>query len=242
MPQPLIGGGSCRALHPQKASRNCVRFVFWGTPARATRRQRDFQRQIMDICCLDLEGVLVPEIWIQVSKKTGIDDLKFTTRDIPDYDALMRRRLKILRKEKIRLKDIQNVIARIKPLPGARAFLDKLRAQHQAVILSDTFEEFATPLMKQLGMPTIFCNSLRVDKKGFIAGYSLRQKDGKRKAVEGLKRIGFRVHAAGDSYNDITMLKAADKGVLFNPPANIRREFPRFKVAKNYSNLLKHLT
>jgi phosphoserine / homoserine phosphotransferase len=195
----------------------------------------------MTVCCLDLEGVLVPEIWIAVSKKTGIQDLRFTTRDIPDYDVLMRRRLGILKKHGIKLKDIQKVIAGIRPLPGGKAFLDKLRSEHQVVILSDTFEEFAKPLMKQLGMPSIFCNSLKVDKKGFIAGYTLRQKDGKQKAVKALQGIGYRVHAAGDSYNDITMLKAADKGVLFNPPANIVKEYPRLKVTKNYRQLLKAL-
>ena len=195
----------------------------------------------MVICCLDLEGVLVPEIWIAVSKKTGIKDLRFTTRDIPDYDVLMQRRLKILKKEGIRLKDIQNVIAGIRPLPGAKAFLENLRAKHQVIILSDTFEEFALPLMKQLGMPTIFCNSLKTDKRGFISGYTLRQKDGKRKAAENLKRSSFTVHAAGDSYNDITMLKAADKGVLFNPPDAIRRQFPKFKITKNYAQLLRAL-
>lgn len=195
----------------------------------------------MTICCLDLEGVLVPEIWIAVSKKTGVEDLRFTTRDIPDYDVLMQRRLKILRKEGIRLKDIQNVIAKIEPLPGAKVFLDKLRAAHQVVILSDTFEEFAEPLMARLGMPTIFCNSLITDRKGFISGYKLRQKDGKRKAVNALKEIGFTVRAAGDSYNDITMLQSADKGVLFNPPATIRREFPKFKVTTNYKELYMSL-
>lgn len=195
----------------------------------------------MVICCLDLEGVLVPEIWIAVSKKTGIKDLRFTTRDIPDYDVLMKRRLKILNNENIRLRDIQNVIAMIKPLPGARAFLDKLRAEHQVVILSDTFEEFAKPLMKQLGMPTIFCNFLKIDKKGFISDYALRQKNGKQRAVEGLKEIGFEVRAVGDSYNDITMLKSADRGVLFNPPDKIRHEFPKFKVTTNYSQLLSAL-
>ena len=192
----------------------------------------------MVICCLDLEGVLVPEIWINVSKKTGIKELRFTTRDIPDYDVLMRQRLSILRKEGIRLRDIQAVIAKIRPLPGAQKFLDELRSRHQVIILSDTFEEFAKPLMKQLGWPTLFCNDLKIDKKGFITGYRLRQKDGKQKAVKALKSAGFRVHAVGDSYNDITMLKAADKGILFNPPANIIKEFPRFKVAKNYKDLL----
>ncbi len=192
----------------------------------------------MIVCCLDLEGVLVPEIWIAVSKKTGIKDLRFTTRDIPDYDVLMRRRLSILKKNGIRLSDIQNVIQKIKPLPGAKAFLGKLKSQHQVIILSDTFEEFAKPLMQQLGWPSIFCNSLETDKKGFISNYCLRQKNGKEKAVRGLQKIGFRVHAAGDSYNDITMLKVADRAVLFNPPENIRKEFPQFEVASNYQQLL----
>jgi phosphoserine / homoserine phosphotransferase len=195
----------------------------------------------MTLCCLDLEGVLVPEIWIQVSKKTGIRELRFTTRDIPDYDKLMRRRLRILKKEGIRLKDIQRVISGIRPLPGARAFLDKLRLRHQVIILSDTFEEFAAPLLRQLSMPVIFCNSLQINSKGFIAGYRLRQRDGKRKAAAALRKIGYNVRAAGDSYNDITMLKAADKGVLFNPPAVIRKQFPRFKVTKTYSQLLAAL-
>ena len=195
----------------------------------------------MIICCLDLEGVLVPEIWIQVSKKTGIGELKLTTRDIPDYDVLMKRRLKILREHGIGLADIQRVIRSIRPLPGARAFLDKLRAQHQVVILSDTFEEFAKPLMAQLGWPAIFCNSLVIDRKGFIAGYRLRQKDGKQKAVRALSGIGFKVHAAGDSYNDLTMLKASDKGVLFNPPDKIRRDNPKIPVAVTYAQLFKRL-
>ena len=195
----------------------------------------------MTLYCLDLEGVLVPEIWIQVSKKTGIRDLRFTTRDIPNYDVLMKRRLKILKKNGIKLKDIQNVIAKIRPLPGAKAFLDKLRSEHQVIVLSDTFEEFAEPLMRQLGRPAIFCNSLLVDKKGFIAGYRLRQRNGKEKAVRQLKKMGYRVHAAGDSYNDITMLKAADRGVLFNPPSNIVKEFPTFKITRNYKQLILSL-
>ena len=191
----------------------------------------------MRICCLDLEGVLVPEIWIEVSKKTGIDDLKYTTRDIPNYDLLMRRRLKILKEKKIRLRDIQNVIAKIKPLPGAQKFLNNLRQISQVIILSDTYEEFGLPLLKQLGMPTLFCNSLTVNKEGFISGYDLRQKDGKAKAVHALRSLGFRIHAAGDSYNDITMLRAAHKGVLFNPPDRIRRQFPSFKVTRSYTQL-----
>lgn len=195
----------------------------------------------MIVCCLDLEGVLVPEIWIQVSKKTGIQELRFTTRDIPDYDALMKRRLQILRKHRISLKDIQSVIQQIRPLPGAKAFLDKLRSKRQVIILSDTYEEFASPLMRQLGRPSIFCNYLETDKKGFISNYRLRQKNGKEKAVLALRKIGFQVCAVGDSYNDIGMLKAADKAVLFNPPSNIVKEFPKFKVAKNYSQLLVSL-
>ena len=195
----------------------------------------------MRICCLDLEGVLVPEIWIEVSEKTKIKELRLTTRDIPDYDVLMKRRLKILRAHGIKLKDIQKVISTIQPLPGAKAFLDELRSKNQVIILSDTYYEFAMPLMKKLGAPSLFCNRLEKDKAGFISNYRLRQKNGKEKAVRGLKKIGFRVHAAGDSYNDITMLKAADKGVLFNPPANIVKEFPKIKVTRNYKELLKAL-
>ncbi len=195
----------------------------------------------MIVCCLDLEGVLVPEIWIEVSKKTGIQDLRFTTRDIPDYDVLMKRRLKILKENKIKLSDIQDVIAKIKPLPGAKAFLDELRSRHQVIILSDTFEEFAKPLMKQLGWPAIFCNYLSVDAKGYIAQYHLRQKDGKRKAVKALQGLGYEVRAAGDSYNDISMLKTAQKGVLFNPPSKIAKQFSKFKATKNYIRLLKEL-
>ncbi len=195
----------------------------------------------MALCCLDLEGVLVPEIWVKVAERTKIKDLRLTTRDLPDYDALMKRRLKILREHKIKLRDIQNVIAAIQPLPGARAFLDKLRSERQTIILSDTYYEFALPLMKKLGLPTLFCNWLKIDRSGHIADYCLRQKNGKEQAVNGLKKIGFKVHAAGDSYNDITMLKAADKGIFFNPPANIAKEFPGFSVTKNYKELLKVL-
>ena len=195
----------------------------------------------MIICCLDLEGVLVPEIWIEVSQKTKIPELRLTTRDVPDYDVLMKRRLKILRRHNIRLKDVQNIIAKIEPLTGAKKFLETLRSRTQVIILSDTFNEFAQPLMEKLGDPTLFCNDLTIDRKGFISGYRLRQKNGKEKAVKALRRIGFEVRAAGDSYNDITMLKAADKGILFNPPANIVKEFPKFKTAKNYKSLLTAL-
>ncbi len=194
------------------------------------------------ICCLDLEGVLIPEIWIAVARQTKIKELKLTTRDEPNYDLLMKRRLKILRANGIKLKDIQKIIAGLSPLPGARPFLDKLRTKTQVIILSDTYYEFATPLMTKLGYPALFCNWLSVDKKGFIAGYHLRQKNGKEKAVRAIKKIGFKVCAAGDSYNDITMLKAADRGVLFNPPPNIVKEFPKFKAVRNYSDLLRALS
>lgn len=196
----------------------------------------------MDVVCLDLEGVLVPEIWIEVSKKTGIRELSLTTRDIPDYDVLMRRRIKILRRHHIRLKDIQRVISTMKPLPGAAAFLARLRATHQVVILSDTFYEFAMPLIKKLGYPAIFCNELQSDRAGFVSGYCLRQKNGKQKAVKALQSIGFEVFAAGDSYNDITMLQAADRAVFFNPPDKILKECPRIKAVRRYGELLKFLT
>ena len=188
-----------------------------------------------------MEGVLVPEIWIEVAKKTKIADLRLTTRDISDYDVLMKRRLATLKKYSIHLKDIQKVIQAMKPLPGAKTFLDKLRAEHQVIILSDTFYEFALPLMQKLGNPVLFCNRLSVDKKGFISGYQLRQKNGKAKAVQALQRAGFKVIAAGDSYNDVTMLKAAEKGVFFNPPPKIAKQFPQFKITRNYSALLKAL-
>lgn len=195
----------------------------------------------MHICCLDLEGVLIPEIWIRVAEKTRIKKLCLTTRDIPDYDVLMKQRLAILRKEGIKLKEIQDVISKIKPLPGAKNFLDQLRSQSQVIILTDSYYEFVMPIAKSLGLPTILCNWLSVDPKGFISDYHLRQPNGKEKAVRALKSIGFKVKAAGDSYNDITMLKAADEGVLFNPPKNIIKEFPEFKIAKNYKDLLRLL-
>jgi phosphoserine/homoserine phosphotransferase len=195
----------------------------------------------MDICCLDLEGVLLPEIWIQVATDFHNDDLKLTTRDIPDYDQLMGHRLEILRKNKIRLSDIQEVIGRMKPLPGARTFLQGLQQDFQVVILSDTFYEFAMPLIRKLGNPTLFCNWLATSRSGYISGYRLRQTDGKRKAVMALRSIGFRVVAAGDSYNDLTMLGAADLGVLFKPPASIERKYTKYPVAKNYATLAKLL-
>lgn len=195
----------------------------------------------MHICCLDLEGVLVPEVWIRVARKTGVRDLELTTRDISDYDVLMQHRLKVMKREGIRLKDIQRVISTIRPLPGALSFIKKLRSQTQVIILSDTFYEFAEPLMRQLDFPTLFCHYLKVNKAGFITGYTLRQKDAKRKAVETLRKLRFEVRAAGDSYNDISMLQAADKGILFSPPDIIRKEFPKFPATKSYAALLKQL-
>jgi len=195
----------------------------------------------MKICCLDLEGVLVPEIWIRVAQKTGIRELRLTTRDISDYDKLMRYRLKILKKKNIKLGVIQKVIGTLRPLPGALDFMNRLRRERQVIILSDTFYEFAAPLMRQLGEPTLFCNYLTVNRQGFITNYHLRMKNGKEKAVRALKKLHFHVKAAGDSYNDLTMLAAADEGILFNPPEKIRKEYPRFAVAKNHSQLLKLL-
>ena len=193
------------------------------------------------ICCLDLEGVMIPEIWINVARKTKIEALKKTTRDEPNYDRLMQYRINILKKNGIKLKDIQAVIKTMKPLPGAKSFLSKIKKKHEIIILSDTFYEFAGPLMRKLDNPTLFCNSLKIDRKGFISGYKLRQKDGKAKAVKAIKGLGFEVTAAGDSYNDITMLKNADNGILFKPPKRIIKEFPKYKVTYNYTSLLKGL-
>ncbi len=189
------------------------------------------------IACLDLEGVLVPEIWIGVAERSGVDDLRLTTRDIPDYDELMTRRLQILDEHGLGMPDVQAVIATLEPLPGAAAFLDWLRERLQVVILSDTFYPFAKPLMKQLGWPTIFCHSLDVDANGRITAYRLRQPDQKRKAVQAFHGLEFRTIAAGDSYNDTTMLAEADAGILFCPPDNVVREFPQFPVTNDYDAL-----
>lgn len=195
----------------------------------------------MQVCCLDLEGVLLPEIWIAVADHFRNEDLRLTTRDISDYDQLMRHRLKVLRKNRIRLADIQEVIARMKPLPGARAFLDDLAGRFQVAVLSDTYYEFALPLVRKLGNPTLLCNWLRLSRSGYIADYVLRQKDGKRKAVKAFQDIGFRVAAAGDSYNDLSMLRAADRGVLFNPPDAIARRYAAYPVARDYATLARLL-
>jgi phosphoserine / homoserine phosphotransferase len=189
------------------------------------------------IACLDLEGVLVPEIWINVAERTGIAALRRTTRDEPDYDKLMRGRIAILDDHKLGLPDIQAVIATMDPLDGALDFVEWLRSRTQVIILSDTFAEFAQPLMRKLGWPTLFCNSLEVEPSGRIGGYRLRIEDGKRRAVEALRSIAFRIVAAGDSYNDTTMLKTADAGILFRPPANVIADFPQFPVTTTYDDL-----
>ena len=189
------------------------------------------------VACLDLEGVLVPEIWINVAERTGIAALRRTTRDEPDYDKLMRGRIAILDEHGLGLRDIQAVIETMDPLDGALDFIDWLRNRTQVIILSDTFAEFAQPLMRKLGWPTLFCNALEVDVSGRIAGYRLRIQDGKRKAVEALRAIAFRIVAAGDSYNDTSMLAAADAGILFRPPANVVADFPQFPVTTTYEDL-----
>jgi phosphoserine/homoserine phosphotransferase len=191
----------------------------------------------VQIACLDLEGVLVPEIWINVAERTGIEALRITTREEPDYDVLMKRRLGILEQHGLRLPDIQKVIGSMGPLPGAAGFLDWLRSRFQVLILSDTFYEFAMPLMRQLGHPTLFCHKLGLDAEGRIVDYHLRLADQKRRAVEALHALRFQVIAAGDSYNDTAMLGAADVGILFRPPDNVIREFPQFPVAVSYEEL-----
>jgi phosphoserine/homoserine phosphotransferase len=195
----------------------------------------------MHVVCCDLEGVFVPEIWINVAQKTGIEELRLTTRDITDYDVLMGKRLKILDREHLTITDIQKVIETINPLEGAYEFLYWLRSVTQVIILSDTFVQFAGPLMKKLGWPTLFCNNLTIGPDGSIKGYNLRQKDGKKKAVIALKSLCYNVVAVGDSYNDIAMLKEADKGILFRPPENFKSEFPELPVTHNYEELRKLL-
>lgn len=190
----------------------------------------------MEMACLDLEGVLIPEIWINFAERTGIDELKATTRDIPDYDVLMRQRLQILKQHNLGLADIQTVIDGMSPLAGAREFLDWLRERFQVVILSDTFYEFAAPMMRQLGHPTLLCHKLSIDENGMVENYHIRQKDPKRQAVKAFHNLNFRVIAAGDSYNDTSMLSEADEGILFRPPQNVIEEFPQFPVVTDYNH------
>jgi phosphoserine/homoserine phosphotransferase len=192
---------------------------------------------VMEIACLDLEGVLVPEIWIGFAEKTGIDELAATTRDIPDYDVLMKQRLALLDQHGLGLPDIQEVISTMAPMPGAKEFIDWLKERFQLIILSDTFYEFSQPLMRQLDFPTLFCHRLVADESGRIVDYKLRQKDPKRQSVKALHGLNFRVIASGDSYNDTTMLEEADAGILFRAPANVIEEFPQYPAVESYEEL-----
>ena len=190
------------------------------------------------IVTLDLEGVLVPEIWIAVAQKTGIEKLRLTTRDIPDYDVLMKGRLNILDEHDLKLRDIQEVIGTLQPLDGAKDFLDELRTISQAIILSDTFEEFAKPLMRQLAWPTILCHRLEVDGSGRIVNYKLRTPDQKQKSVAALKLLNYNVISVGDSFNDTSMLAEAHTGILFHAPENIKKQFPQFPAVERYADLM----
>lgn len=192
----------------------------------------------MYITCLDLEGVLVPEIWIAFAEETGIQELKRTTRDEPDYDKLMNYRIKILKEHNLGLKEIQETIAKIDPLPGAKEFLDELRSCTQAIILSDTFEQFAAPLMKKLGIPTIFCNTLEVAPSGEITGFKMRCENSKYTTVKALQSCGYETIASGDSYNDLGMIKASKAGFLFRSTEQIIKDYPQFPAFTEYNDLL----
>ena len=192
----------------------------------------------MYITCLDLEGVLVPEIWIAFAEETGIAELKKTTRDEPDYDKLMKYRINILKEHNLGLKEIQNTISKIEPLPGAKEFLDELRSQMQVIILSDTFEQFAMPLMKKLGYPAIFCNTLEVSKTGEITGYKMRCEKSKLTTVRSLQACGFNTIASVDSFNDLAMIEASKKGFLFRTTEQIKKDYPQYKSFTEYSELL----
>lgn len=191
------------------------------------------------VTCLDMEGVLTPEIWLALAEKTGINDLNVTTRDIPDYDELMKLRLAILAKFDLKLSDITEVVAGLKPLDGAVEFLTWLRERCQVIILSDSYYDLVSPLMKQLHYPSIFCHTLEIDDKGYIRNYALRQQDQKRHAVAAVKSLNFHVLAAGDSYNDLSMLQEADAGFFFRPPDSICSEYPQFPVTRSYSELME---
>jgi phosphoserine/homoserine phosphotransferase len=191
----------------------------------------------MYVICSDLEGVFVPEIWINVSKQTGIEELRLTTRDISDYDVLMKRRLELLRQHNLTLHDVQRVISMLKPLPGAIEFVDWLRSCAQLIVVSDTFREFADPLLRQLGRPTLFCHHLTTDSEGNITNYNLRQKDAKRKVAESLQSLNFKVIGIGDSYNDLNMLRQAEIGILFNAPQNIIDDNSDLLVVNSYDSL-----
>ena len=191
----------------------------------------------MKLVCLDLEGVLIPEIWMAVAEKTGVEGLRRTTRDEPDYDVLMNYRLGLLAEHDIRLPFIQEVIGTLSPLPGAKEFIDWLKSVTQVIILSDTFSQFANPLMRQLDFPTLFCHELVIDPEGRITGYALRQDDQKRKAIEAFRGLNFETIASGDSYNDLSMLQSADQGILFRPSDAFATEYPDFPVAREHAEL-----
>ncbi|MHA7838662.1 MAG: bifunctional phosphoserine phosphatase/homoserine phosphotransferase ThrH [bacterium] len=191
----------------------------------------------MELACLDLEGVLIPEVWVHFAERTGIEALRATTRDIPDYDELMTMRLGILKERGLGIRDIQSVIDGMDPLPGAAEALDWLRPRFQVVILSDTFYEFAEPFMRKLGWPTLLCHRLEIDAQGMIVDYKIRQPDPKRASVKAFHSLNYRVIATGDSYNDTSMLAEADAGILFRPPPNVIEEFPQFPVAREYPEL-----
>jgi len=194
----------------------------------------------MYMLCSDLEGVLVPEVWINVARWTGIDELKLTTRDITDYNALMKRRLEILKQHGITIKDIQKVIALLELMPGALDFVNWLHGRVQMVVVSDTFREFADPLLEKIGWPVLFCHHLTIDKEGNITDFNLRQTEAKKRVVEALQNLNFKVIAVGDSYNDISMLRKAEHGILYRPPQNVIDDNPDISVVNSYSQL-KHL-
>jgi len=196
----------------------------------------------MYVICSDLEGVFVPEVWINVANKTGIEELRLTTRDISDYDVLMKGRIKILAERGLTLKDIQNVIETIQPLPGALDFISWAKERTQLIVVSDTFIQFADPMMKKLGRPTLFCHTLVIDKNNMIIDYKLRQKDPKRRTAEALQSMNYQVIGMGDSYNDINMLKQAEVGILFRPPDNVIKDYPQFPVANDYEKLKEILS
>jgi phosphoserine/homoserine phosphotransferase len=227
--RPAIRGPSCGS---SRARREIASGIF-------ARRYPNLRGIAVEIAALDLEGVLVPEIWIAFAEKTGIKELRATTRDIPDYDVLMKQRLRILDEHNLGLPDIQAVIAGIKPLDGAIEFVNWLRERFQVVILSDTFYEFSQPLMRQLGFPALLCHKLEVNEKGRVVDYKLRQVNPKRQAVVAFKSLYYRVIATGDSYNDTTMLAEADAGILFHAPDNVIREFPQFPAVHSYEDLKK---
>ena len=201
-------------------------------------KERTTKMSSMNIVCLDLEGVLVPEIWIAFSKESGIPELKRTTRDEPDYDKLMKWRIGILKEHGLGLKEIQETIAKIDPMPGAKEFLDALREMTQVIIISDTFTQFAAPLMKKLGWPTIFCNTLEVAEDGEITGYRMRCEKSKLTTVKALQSIGFETIASGDSFNDLGMIEASKAGFLFRSTEQIKKDYPQYPAFESYDELL----